>query len=301
MAAENADAFSFVPLIIIGAGRSGTNILRDTLCRLDGFATWDCDEINPIWRHGNLSVAHDEFGPTEARPAVRNFIREQFRKAWRRLGRPRYLVEKTCANSLRVPFVDAVLPEARYVFIYRDGVDVVASAQKRWRGEMEVESLPYYWAKARNTPLRDLPVYAYRFIATRVSMLLGRSQHLSSWGPRFKGMDRLAAAATLDELCAHQWSKCVERSADAFAEMPPEKLVRIRYESLVEDPDAAVSKILDFLGEHTDRRAISEATAAVSRRSVGRGRRSLGAQANQLMAIMKEPLERLGYGKDLPA
>ena len=50
----------FTPLIIIGAGRSGTNILRDTLTSLSGFETWPCDEINPIWRHGNLFWPDDE-------------------------------------------------------------------------------------------------------------------------------------------------------------------------------------------------------------------------------------------------
>ena len=39
------------------------------------------------------------------------------------------MVEKTCANTLRLPFVDKVLPEARYLHIVRDGVDVVASAE----------------------------------------------------------------------------------------------------------------------------------------------------------------------------
>ena len=46
--------FDFIPLIIIGAGRSGTNILRDSLCKVDGVVTWNCDEINPLWRHGNI-------------------------------------------------------------------------------------------------------------------------------------------------------------------------------------------------------------------------------------------------------
>ena len=31
------------------------------------------------------------------------------------------LVEKTCANSLRVPFVEKIVPEAKYIFIVRDG------------------------------------------------------------------------------------------------------------------------------------------------------------------------------------
>ena len=47
-------------VIIIGAPRSGTNILRDVLTSFDGICTWPCDEINYIWRHGNAKYPSDE-------------------------------------------------------------------------------------------------------------------------------------------------------------------------------------------------------------------------------------------------
>jgi len=49
------------PIIIVGAGRSGTNMLRDLLAQLPEFSTWPCDEINYIWRHGNRGFETDEF------------------------------------------------------------------------------------------------------------------------------------------------------------------------------------------------------------------------------------------------
>ena len=51
------------PLVIIGAARSGTNMLRDLLSSLEPFATWPCDEINYIWRHGNREFETEEFTP----------------------------------------------------------------------------------------------------------------------------------------------------------------------------------------------------------------------------------------------
>ncbi len=51
------------------------------------------------------------------------------------------VVEKTCANSLRVPFVDRVVPEARYVFIRRDGLDAVGSAMARWKAPLDIPYL----------------------------------------------------------------------------------------------------------------------------------------------------------------
>ncbi|MCO6439705.1 MAG: hypothetical protein J5I81_01195 [Nitrococcus mobilis] len=87
-------------VIIIGGPRSGTNMLRDVLTQIPGVASWPCDEINYIWRHGNVRYSSDEFMPAMATPAIRCYICRQF--AW--VGR-RYdaqtVVEKTCANSLR--------------------------------------------------------------------------------------------------------------------------------------------------------------------------------------------------------
>src|SRR5688500_17198900 len=118
-------------IIIIGAPRSGTNMLRDLLTSLPLVGTWPCDEINAIWRHGNVGYPTDELPPALARPAVRDYIR----KAFDRLAQREHLdfvVEKTCANSLRVPFVNAVVPDASYIQIVRNGRDAAASAVSRW-------------------------------------------------------------------------------------------------------------------------------------------------------------------------
>ena len=69
---------NYQPLIIIGAPRSGTNMLRDLLTELPGVGTWPCDEINYIWRHGNVQYPSDEFIPHMATPRIRKYIRKQF-------------------------------------------------------------------------------------------------------------------------------------------------------------------------------------------------------------------------------
>ena len=127
----------YLPIIIIGAARSGTNMLRDCLTHFEGIGTWPCDEINLVWCHGNRDFASDEFGVAQANATARRYIRGAFA----RLARRRHLafvVEKTCANSVRVPFVDEILPEARYIYIVRDGRDATASAMKRWVAQVDL-------------------------------------------------------------------------------------------------------------------------------------------------------------------
>lgn len=63
-------AFNFQPVIIIGAGRSGTNMVPDLLTAFPACATWPCDEINYIWRYGNAGFPTDELTAEHARPSV---------------------------------------------------------------------------------------------------------------------------------------------------------------------------------------------------------------------------------------
>lgn len=285
--------FDFTPIVVLGAGRSGTNMLRDALTALEGFETWPCDEINPIWRHGNIRWPNDEFPPERAARS-RDYIRGAFQRIWRDTGKPAFVVEKTCANTLRVPFVDAVVPEAKYIHIIRDGVDVVASAQKRWKGEMELASVPYYLAKIKYAPLMDLPRYGFSFLRNRIQMLRSNEKRMDVWGPRFSGMDE-AQNASLGEICARQWVACVDQASEALAQLPPDRHTTVSYEAFTERPVEALREITDFLGLQIEEQAIVAAVAVVSQRSVGKGRKALSGNVEHLMDILRPALQRYGY------
>ncbi len=285
------DLLEFTPVIIIGAGRSGTNILRDTLCNIDGFTTWNCDEINPIWRHGNLGAKYDEFDATMATPSVKRFIRHAFHQQWQRSGKPNYIVEKTCANSLRIPFIAQVFPEAKFLFIVRDGIDVLASAKKRWRGEMEMQSWPYYWAKIRHTPILDLPIYGVRFMSARAQLLFGNKGHMSFWGPQFADMENLDKDTPLDELCVRQWRACVEKAQDDLEVLGGYH--RLKYEDLTAQPQQEISNIMHYLGEDIAKESVEQACASVHHSSVGKGRGNRPSEA--IMQLIGPTLERFGY------
>ena len=94
-------------LIIIGAARSGTNMLRDLLSSTGAISTWPCDEINYIWRYNHASHPNDVFSPEMAGEKEKKYIENQFRKISRKY-KTDWVLEKTCANTLRVPFVNAV-------------------------------------------------------------------------------------------------------------------------------------------------------------------------------------------------
>lgn len=262
------------PVVIVGAGRSGTNILRDVLVADPEATTWPCDEINYIWRHGNRSTPTDELEATQATPDVRTYIRRAFARQARR-GDSRIVVEKTCANSLRVEFVAHVLPEARFIRIQRDPVAVVASAMKRWQADLDI---PYVARKARFVPPSDLPYYAARYLRHRISRLRTEDQALPSWGPRFQGMAEAVRSEPLHVVCALQWRRCQERASAAFERLGPGSHVEVSYEDLVRDPGGTVDRVTAWAYGRVSEPAARAARQGVRDVSVGRDANGLTDQ-----------------------
>jgi len=282
----------FNSVIIVGAPRSGTNMLRDILTSLDGISTWPCDEINYIWRHGNASYPSDEIPVERAIPYVKSYIQQRFRDI-RKKHNANIVVEKTCANSLRVPFVDAAVPDARYIFIYRDGIDACGSAKERWTARLDI---PYILEKVRFVPKIDLPYYGLRYFWARVYRVVSREKRLAFWGPALDNMQSILQNHTLNEVCALQWQRCVDKAEEAFSAMPADKVVRVCYEDFVRQPEQELTRILQFMGKDVSSEQVANAVKGVSPRSLGKGRKALGEQeVANLEALVGETLKRYDY------
>ena len=277
-------------IIIIGAPRSGTNMLRDILTSFDGVATWPCDEINYIWRHGNIFFPSDELPQDLASPRISSYVNNWFTKIRKTYDSP-IVVEKTCANSLRVPFVEKIVPDAKYIFIYRNGIDATGSANKRWKAKLDI---PYIIKKIRFVPKTDLPYYALRYFWARTYRLISREKRLAFWGPALDGMQDILNNHSLNEVCLLQWKHCVEQSLKAFEGMSSDKLIKVCYEDFVTNPNKELHQILEFIGKTSSKEDISVATKNVSSESIGKGREALGAkEVKKLEPLIEDTLKRL--------
>lgn len=280
-------------VVIIGAPRSGTNMLRDVLCSLPAIATWPCDEINYLWRHGNASYSSDEIPKELASEKVKTKVRKSFDWVSEKYN-AKYVVEKTCANSLRVPFIDAVIPDAKYVFIVRDGIDATGSAKLRWTAKLDI---PYILEKVRFVPRTDLPYYAGRYFWSRIYRVFSREKRLAFWGPALDNMQSILSNYTLNEVCAIQWQQCVEKANQAFISMPKEKYLKVRYEDFVKKPAEELKRILVFLGyKSLEEELIASAVARVSPKSIGKGRAALDdSEVKNLEELVGETLKTHRY------
>ena len=280
-------------IIIIGAPRSGTNILRDSLVSIKGMGTWPCDEINYIWRYGNRSYPSDEIPALFLKPNSIEFIRDQFNKI-RRYSGCDFVVEKTCANSLRVPYVDTIVPNAKYIFIVRDGRDVVSSAMQKWNSSAEPS---YIMAKIKYMPKRDILFYALTYFMNRMrGGILNNKRRLLTWGPRFKDMERIANAEGLAAVCAAQWSRCVLLAKEAFEKIDRERVCIIKYEDFVLSPKAEFLRLSEFAGVKPSGQVVDKVVDSVSPASVGKGRAFLGEEnLDNLRMFLQPALDWCGY------
>jgi len=269
------------PLIIIGAGRSGTNMLRDAICKLQGFETWPCDEINYIWKHGNLSKKDDEFGIEEARPEIKSYIRKKF-KIFQKKSEAENVVEKTCASSLKIPFINEIFPDARYIFIMREGRDVTSSAMKRWTAPLEMK---YILKKAKYIPAVDFPYYGLRYFMNRIKKIFSKEKRLAFWGPIYSGMIDELKTDSLEEVCAKQWKQCVEKAYTELVKMETSKVFMCTYEDFVNNPKKGMNKLADFLRIEIKEQELLLAINKVSNRSVGNYKSNL--QGNSLIKVDK--------------
>jgi hypothetical protein len=230
------------PIIVIGAARSGTKFLRDVLAVAKDTAVVPYD-VNYVWRYGAETEPDDVLDPEALTEKRLSFIRSNLRNL-ANANQEDVLIEKTVANSLRVPFVEAVFPNARYVHIIRDGRDVVESAMRQWQTPPNWRDLA---KKLQGMPFKNIG-YAFWFSANILKgIVLGRKGG-KVWGPRFRGIDEIVETGSLALICAMQWQQSVTNATKDLSDIKDSKdrVFTIKYETLISD-SAAITELIQQL------------------------------------------------------
>jgi uncharacterized protein (TIGR03032 family) len=133
------------------------------------------------------------------------------------------LLEKTPKNSLRIPFLTEAFPDARFILLYRDPIDAVASMLAGWRS-------------GRFVTYRDLPGW----------------QGLPWSYVLVPGWQELAGKP-LVEIVAEQWCRTMTVLLDDLEELPADQWCVAAYGPLVKDPQAEILRLCRALDLRWDK------------------------------------------------
>lgn len=300
-------------LIIVGPPRSGTSLLGRILGLHPQVATW----IEPyfVWDRDFRDARDDCRTKEEASERVRQRIRSSF-KGFMKAFKAQWVVDKSPRSCLRLPFVEAVFPEAKYLFLIRDGRDAILSMAKQWEGKKSIlEGVPKgeRGLGARFSLLKRWmwrqPSWSYRVRALWFEMGpphgLLRGATLSrtrwggrfGWGPRFRGWDRLIDQVSPLEFSAHQWAHCARGVVEGLGSIASGRRHLVRYEDLISDPEAILADIFAFMGLGLPQ-GLMDRVPKIMSDNFGKWKREFTQQ--QLMEIgpvVQGLIEELGYAE----
>jgi hypothetical protein len=217
------------------------------------------EEPNLIWTYRNCSRYHDELNQQDASDKVSKYIRKRFSAKLKNSGKL-ILLEKTPANSLRLPFVKTIFSQARFIFLERDVSEIALSAECKWVSEVDNNTKKIYGDKKSHkyrqftlqvkkfldSPLVDWPFYAGKILTELAFLVLGVKRKV--WGPRYKGMAGDLDKYSIGYVCHKQAEICIEKSRQFRDTLPEERYIIVDYSLLKKQPDLVKEKVFHFIG-----------------------------------------------------
>lgn len=200
-------------------------------------------------------------------------------------------MEKTPSNCFRIPFIHAVLPNALFLHIIRDGRDAARSALKKWTTTPDLVHLRRRFMSFE-VPLRDLPFYAVDTLRD----VLGRQFFPAKafvWGPQFPGIREVRAKQGVEVTCAIQWRESVRAAQEGLADVPPDQQLTVRFEDLVREPIEIVDRILRFLSLSPSDALLKYASETLEAEAAARWK--IDAPGASLDRHLQPLLSELGY------
>lgn len=228
------------PVFIVSAPRAGSTLLFETLCRFQEF--WSIGkeshdviegipELHPQAHHYQSNVLTD----TIASETIVNTLKKRWVAQLRNHQNLFYLqleknlrppslrlLEKTPKNALRIPFLKAMFPDARFIYLYRDPRENINSMIEGWRSR-------------RFVSYQNLPEWPYK----DWSFLL-----VPGW--------ETLKNSSLAEVVAHQWTAANQAILDNLTALPTQQWQFIDYGDLIRHPQTVIREITKFAGLKPD-------------------------------------------------
>lgn len=238
------------PIFVVSAPRSGSTLLFETL--INSAQLWSIrSESHRIYARfpeltyeneaqDSACLTADHYSPELAKL----FKHEYFQQLKNNRGilfgelkkkqRPQraQFIEKTPRNSLNIPFLLELFPDARFIYLHRAPEENINSIIEGWERKGSF---------VRFTDLPDWPLGYWCFLLPR------------NW--------RSMKGKSIAEIAAFQWQACNEKIMQDLAPLADNRVVSLSYQHLVEKTPKAVKRICDSLGIPMDKSLYEVITA----------------------------------------
>jgi CelD/BcsL family acetyltransferase involved in cellulose biosynthesis len=219
------------PIFIIGCGRSGTTLLGELFAThpavrylYEPYDLWAA--IQPVTDFLHL-YAHGEHHCLLDAGSVTDGARRRFGRLMS--ARPgTTLVEKSPINALRIGYLDALAPQAHFVHIVRDGVDVARSIEQ-------------VAAVTRRMAFRP-PLNEWWGVGDVKWNALERDGRAARYYPQ--DVERLTTDA---QRGAYEWLVSL-REVEAWRARLGPRLFEFRYQDLTDQPRRTLQAVMDAVG-----------------------------------------------------
>jgi hypothetical protein len=215
------------PIFVVGCSRAGTTVTFDTIRSTPYLLSFNRELPEfweSLWGPTHNQWASEAAGEEHARSAHRDAAFSFF---FQRLGVGQ-VVDKTCINILRLPYLHALFPKSKFVYIHRDGRDNISSLMDGWRqrGRFDLKNI-----------LGELPA------PVRI-----QGGEFRDWCFFLPPGWREYNEVSLEEVCAFQWITANRMALAAKERIPPDQWIQIRYEDLYERPVQTFQQVFECLG-----------------------------------------------------
>jgi hypothetical protein len=232
---------------IIGLPRSGTTLLGKLFSRCNNVSYFE--EPNVIWRRGLAKHKTDILKTNLITASNKEYIRDYFFKNKNKNknkneNENELIVEKTPNNCLRVEYVEAIVPEAKFIFLLRNPVDIYLSSLKKWKLGIDANNTKVngnksetivQFNKAMQLSINDFIYYipkAFESILFRLG--IGTRKH---WGPMYPGFKEIRRVSSDEVSCSYQVLSCMQHLTRSAGGVIPTKRLFITYYDLINNPN----------------------------------------------------------------